>query len=528
MKAAIYTRVSTKGQKEKGYSLPTQVKSCEDYAQWRGLEVVATFQDDISGATRLDERAGGRQLLELAQSGQVQAVIVHRLDRLSRPPEGEYSRLLTTIETLGRAGALVHDCETGEIRNSTESIMIAFFKGIAASKERADITERSIRGRMGKAQSGKWVGQGFPPYGYQKVDKGRDARLEIDASSAAIVRQIFNWYIGADGPPMSLYAIAQRLTAEGIKTPGHWRRDGSDYWCYSHIGRRILRRRAYLGEFEYKGVKLYFPELAIIDGATWQATQERLEKGRTRPRTRKGDNVYLMSGCRLKCTCGGHYTTLVSTIQTKDGPHVHKYYRCKRGERYKNMGICEERLLRVGDVDAAVWNWVADTVSSDERLNEIIDGMAAQSAAELQPLRNELVTVEEVHGKTERKIKRLLAAFGESDNPTIAAALKAQITEAAALQTSLERQAGTLRGKIATAEITPAMREAIKATSRRVRERLEHGGNDEDKLAVIEALDVQAELFYKDGDKWLRMTCGIRNWADEICLDGPSCACRHT
>lgn len=524
MKAAIYARVSTKGQKERGYSLPTQVKSCQDYANWHGLDVVATFQDDISGTTRLDERAGGRQLLELAQSGQIQAVIIHRLDRLSRPPEGEYSRLLTTIEMLGRAGASVHDCETGEIRNSTESIMIAFFKGIAASKERADITERSIRGRIGKAQSGKWVGQGFPPYGYRKIGRGRDANIEIDEVDAEVVRRIFNWYTGQGGPPLSLYAIAQRLTAEGIKTPGHWKKNGSDYWSYTHIGRRLLRRRVYRGEFEYKGVKLSFPTLAIIDEEIWQAAQQRLDNAKTRPRKRKDGNVYLVSGVRFKCTCGGTYSTLCATVQTKDGPHTHRYYRCKRRERYPSMGICTETPLRVKDVDEAVWKWVVDTISSDERLDDIIDEMAAQTAAELQPIRDELATVDDLHGKAGRKINRLLAAFGESDNPTIAAALKVQITEAAALQTSLERQASALRGKIATAELTPTMKAEIRATAQKVRGRLEDGGNDEDKLAVIEALDVQAELFYKGREKWLRMTCGIRSRSDEICLDGPSCA----
>jgi site-specific DNA recombinase len=524
MNAAIYARVSTKGQKDRGYSLPTQVKGCEDYANRQGFNIVATYQDDVSGATRLDERKGGREMLELVNNGQVQAVIVWRLDRLSRPPEGEYSRLLTTIETLGRAGATVHDCETGEISDKMESIMIAFFKGLAASKERESITERSIRGRMAKAKAGKWVGQGFPPYGFRKVGKGRDAELEIDEVDAAIVRQIYNWYIGRDGPPMSLYLIAQRLTAEGIKTPGNWRRDKSDYWSYSHIGRRILRRRAYLGEFEYKGVKLNFPELAIIDKATWDTAQVRLSEGKSRPRKRLPGNVHLVTGTRLTCTCGGTFTSISCKVNTKNGLNVHQYYRCKKRTQYANMGICNQMPLKVRDVDDAIWQWVVDTISSDERLDSIISEMAEQAAAEIQPAKNELETVEDMADKARNKIKRMMAAFGETDNPTIESALKSQVNEAAALLESLERQRAALKGKIASAEITPAMRAEIKATAQKVRDRLEGGGDDESRLAVIEALDVRAELFYKGNQKWLRVGYGVRGRPDEISIDGPSCA----
>ena len=113
-RAVIYARVSTKEQK-KGYSLDNQIKDCQRYADQCELNVIDTIQDDISGTTPLDERPGGCQLTELINSGQhVDALIVWQLDRLSRPPEGEYSRLMTTIEHLARKGIHVRviDCHT--------------------------------------------------------------------------------------------------------------------------------------------------------------------------------------------------------------------------------------------------------------------------------------------------------------------------------------------------------------------------------------------------------------------------------
>lgn len=96
-RAVIYARVSTSEQ-TKGFSLASQVKGCSRYATANKLDVMLEIQEDVSGATRLEERPHGKELLSLARAGKIDSIIVWRLDRLSRPPEGEYSRLLTTIE----------------------------------------------------------------------------------------------------------------------------------------------------------------------------------------------------------------------------------------------------------------------------------------------------------------------------------------------------------------------------------------------------------------------------------------------
>ena len=49
--AAIYARVSTTDQADKGYSLPTQIDACRHLAQQHGYTVPEThiFQDDYTG-----------------------------------------------------------------------------------------------------------------------------------------------------------------------------------------------------------------------------------------------------------------------------------------------------------------------------------------------------------------------------------------------------------------------------------------------------------------------------------------------
>src|SRR2546427_12711814 len=82
--AAIYARVSTAEQADKGYSLPTQLAACQAMAQQEGYTVIDThvFIDDYTGMSL--NRPQFTPLLALVRQRLVQAVFVHDPDRLSR------------------------------------------------------------------------------------------------------------------------------------------------------------------------------------------------------------------------------------------------------------------------------------------------------------------------------------------------------------------------------------------------------------------------------------------------------------
>src|SRR5687768_6991901 len=91
--AAIYASVSTDDQEKRGYSLPSQIEACQNFAWHKGFDIVEVYQDDISGAKPVASRPEGGQLQRSIESGQVNAVIVYQVDRLSR----DIVDLLTTI-----------------------------------------------------------------------------------------------------------------------------------------------------------------------------------------------------------------------------------------------------------------------------------------------------------------------------------------------------------------------------------------------------------------------------------------------
>lgn len=519
MNAAVYARVSTSEQKDRGYSLGSQVKECRAYAERKGFNIIAEFQDDISGATRLDEREGGKELIRLIEARQVQAVIVYRIDRLSRPPEDEASRLLTTIEHFARHGVTLHDCESGPIRNDMASIFITFFKGLAASQERAAIKERSMRGKREKARAGKWVGA-WAPFGYRKVGKSREAHLVIDEAEAATVRRIFNLYTGRyGGKPLTLNAIARILSDEGIPTPGRAMGAGK-VWLASTITESIIDRRAYIGEFSFDGIKAHFPELAIIDSETWQAAQVQRLHNKARARRHRPGECYLMSA-RMLCTCGGAING--SSVKGWKG-RIYRYYRCSRARHDGAKAGCTLGRLNADEIDARAWAWLVGIIENDARLDEVIEDMAAQAQRDIGPFQLELGDVAKMLDKAEGKIARLIKGFGDADDDVIASAIKREINDTRKLQGALERRRDELEALIVNTDISPMMKDEIKAIARQARSRIREGGTAENKRELFEALDCRGQLIRDDsGSLKVRISCGLGTASDLISIDSASC-----
>jgi site-specific DNA recombinase len=82
--AAIYARVSTTDQADKGYSLPTQIEACLAWADREGYAVPEShrYVDDFTGTSL--NRPGLKRLRETLSAQLVHAQIVYDLDRLAR------------------------------------------------------------------------------------------------------------------------------------------------------------------------------------------------------------------------------------------------------------------------------------------------------------------------------------------------------------------------------------------------------------------------------------------------------------
>src|SRR6266404_1789631 len=83
MRAIGYVRVSLEKQAEKGVSLEAQSEKIRAMATVQGAELVDIIVEAGESAKNLN-RPGVQKLLALVEGGRVEAVIVAKLDRLTR------------------------------------------------------------------------------------------------------------------------------------------------------------------------------------------------------------------------------------------------------------------------------------------------------------------------------------------------------------------------------------------------------------------------------------------------------------
>jgi hypothetical protein len=83
MKTIGYVRVSTERQAERGISLEAQAEKIRAMALVQGVELADIIVESGESAKSLN-RTGMSQLLAMVEAGKVKAVIVAKLDRLTR------------------------------------------------------------------------------------------------------------------------------------------------------------------------------------------------------------------------------------------------------------------------------------------------------------------------------------------------------------------------------------------------------------------------------------------------------------
>ena len=103
-RAAIYLRVSTSRQATRngeveGYSIPAQRDACTRKVADLGAEVVREFVD-AGASARSADREGLQALLAYVGEGNVDYVVVHKLDRLARDRADDVM-ILAKIQTAG-------------------------------------------------------------------------------------------------------------------------------------------------------------------------------------------------------------------------------------------------------------------------------------------------------------------------------------------------------------------------------------------------------------------------------------------
>jgi site-specific DNA recombinase len=186
--AAIYARVSSDRQKEER-TIGSQLAALSEFSRNGAFTVPEQwiFQDEgYSGASLI--RPGLERLRDLACEGTLEAILIYSPDRLSR----KYAYQVLLVEEFARQGIEIIFIRSPKASTPEEHLLLQF-QGMIAEYERAQITERTRRGKRFRAKSGLVNVLSGAPYGYQYIKKTEtsSAYYHVIEEEAEIVRTVF-------------------------------------------------------------------------------------------------------------------------------------------------------------------------------------------------------------------------------------------------------------------------------------------------------------------------------------------------
>lgn len=294
-----YMRVSTEAQTEK-YGLDVQEEKIKELAKKKGVKIDRWYVDGGYSGSNI-QRPDMQKLLEDAEAGEIDAVYIYKLDRMSRDV---IDTLTLMMRLLPKYNVNVVSA-TEELKSETpmDRAMLGV-NAVMGQYEREVIYMRTRAGMLERVKRGLWMGGGAIPYGY-RYDRN-DGILHIIPEEAEKVRSAFQLYRKG----YSCVRIHEILGLTNEKLV-------SD----------MIRRIAYIGKIAYKGKVYRGLHEPIIDEKLYYEVQAEISKRSTNSFV---SNKYMLTGLCYCGKCGtkmrmqkwGNYTKIICYSQYKDKKYI--------------------------------------------------------------------------------------------------------------------------------------------------------------------------------------------------------------
>lgn len=402
---AIYARQSV--DKKDSLSIEGQITLCRRYAQGE----TRVFQDRGYSGKNVN-RPAFTALLQAVEAGEVEKILVYRLDRFSRSI-ADFSRLWELLERRGVAfQSVTEQFDTASPMGRAMLHIVLVF----AQLERETTAQRVRDNYAHRFALGAWPG-GPAPYGFdlaRETVEGRSASTLVPNGQAPAVEAMFAAYAR---PEVSLRQLARALTDRGLpgprrrewdnvtlsrmlRNPVYVRADREVWWYFLSQGLEprqgpeafdglhachLLRRRK---QSDVQQVTVA-NHPGLVEADLWLRVQEKLAGCTQLPRSGTGKYSWLTG--LLKCgRCG--YALRVNHVKGEDR------YRLLCSGR-SNLGKCDASIpLDLREVEAAAAG----------ELRRVLESCPLEAVCSARP-----ETARDLL-ETEEKIRRLVAALAES------------------------------------------------------------------------------------------------------------------
>jgi site-specific DNA recombinase len=452
VRCAIYTRKSTdEGLDSEFNSLHAQREAGESYIASQRLEgwVASPIRYDdggFSGGTL--ERPALQRLLEDAEAGRVDCIVVYKIDRLSRSLL-DFAKLMETFER--HNVSFVSVTQRFDTSNSMGRLMLNILLSFAQF-EREIIGER-IRDKVAATRKkGKYTG-GPPVLGYD-VDR-KQKRLVVNPEEVALVQRIFSNFVETG----STTTLAQQLNEDGLTTKSWTTKDGRHRpgkpWDKVLLY-RVLNNPLYLGEVTYKGERYPGEHEPIIARELWDrarsilAHNSRVRGARTRTRT-----PALLRGLIRCAHCG---CSMVPSFTKRRGK-TYRYYVCLHSSKH-GAGSCPVSSVPGGEIEGAVVEQLRAVFERPEVVAVTLRAAREQAEARVQQLLQERVEATARLATLKEEAQRLMS--GDLGNSTLVAG---RLTDLSAEVGEQERAVARIDGEVEALSPRVNEREVIEALS---------------------------------------------------------------
>ena len=359
-RAVIYLRVSTTAQAktdldDEGFSIPAQRDACTTQAHTLGAVVEAEFLDRGESAKSADRPALKRMLLRVAE-GDIDFVIVHKVDRLARSREDDVAINMAIRQAGARLVSVtenVDETPSGKLLHGIMATMAEFYS--------ANLANEAIKGMTSKAKKGGTPGA--VPIGYLNVREmfdGREIRTVIvDLERAPLVLWAFQAYSTGDWTLRQLTAELERRGFRSVATA----RKPSGRVHLAQVA-KMLTRPYYIGIVTFRGIEYEGRHEPVVDRATFEKVQRVLESKRNTQELQRIHNHYLKGSV----FCGHCGSRMIFSRNTGTGG-TYDYFVC--AGRHGKRGPCALPYLSVDQVEEQVVDLYARIQLSPERVQRL-------------------------------------------------------------------------------------------------------------------------------------------------------------
>jgi len=385
-RAVAWLRVSTEEQAKEGRAgLPRQRESALRVAKAKGYQVVEVIEvSDVSGTSTLAAPEMQR-LIQMAESGGVDVVIVSEMSRLLRPDD---LSSLAILDSFKRAGVLIDVGGSVVDFASPEGFLTGGIQAILGGHERMQLIRKMHASKEERRRSGKCPGSRITlPTGIG-YDRKNDAWITTDGIWR--VQEAFR-LIDEDGlrniaETGRRVGIKPATMANNLRNPVYkgWRiidekRDQSSKVTKAD-GRQGDRPKIKRAPEDIIRVRV-FPEGAEpVSSERWQRVNEILAQISTAwaLRTQKGARAHLLSGVGRCGYCGDRLYTKKKAKKTgRLGYYIcrthHEAFRdkltpCKQG--WVSMEFAEELTLAFAREVLGFDDMIADIIGESRRRDQ--------------------------------------------------------------------------------------------------------------------------------------------------------------